>query len=103
MFNRIPKIAKPIAIYIRENVSRPNKFEIMSRDSRLRIKWGQTTGHYVCPLGMLKEATVNIPIFAKHFNPVPMGFTGDAIRAFTDWWDRQRDPQVAIDKVWGKR
>lgn len=89
-----------VADYIRAHVKRPKQLpkpESFLRDNILRFYIRE-----VCPMGMLKGATVCTPCEVQHFDPLPKDFTERKIQNFADWWDRQTNPFGAVNDLWGR-
>ncbi len=102
---------EPMLRYIRKNVERPKELPILMGPiigaRCLRWKnWGRPmpteSGH--CPMGLLPCSTFPTPVSREHFvKTFPKEFMVSEIRAFANWWDRQRDPKLAVEAVWGKK
>lgn len=114
MTKRIPKAAKPIVEKIRELVPRPTNLPSLTTtntdDPVLRWTWPRRPSNQCCPLGLLPNALVGVPVGPQGTGLWP-GHDMDweewrdkdsSVSAFIGWWDAQTDPQAAVNAVWGK-
>jgi hypothetical protein len=93
----IPEAAMPVLEVLRNDVPRPKtlpsaKYESMrwTEDDR----WGSACE--LCPMGMHPNAISPIPHNCSDFPDA----TSEAIEAFYNWFDEQKDAQAAVDAIW---
>ena len=96
--SELPRRVEVAAKVIRKHVARPLIFptpKVVADLGVTFLKW-----HDRCPLGLLPTAKTNCPVFGKQVAWLD-GLTNDDVQAFADWWDKQSDPLVAVESVWG--
>lgn len=104
----IPSEAMPMVYELRKSVPRPKelphpRWENLGKDDGLVWEFKR------CALGLHPNAKNSRPVWSLHFNPqlyldgMNRSETDDAISAFWGWWDKQDDPQAAVDAVWPKK
>lgn len=101
----IPKTAKPIADYIRENVGKPDcmwqAFISDEHDNEgIRFSYYHSTEDFTV-LGLMDAAVdVEHPEGRHDFVNPPDCFTDRGIKSFNHWCDKQTDLQAAINAIW---
>ena len=98
-----PPEAQDVVQYIRENVPRPEELP--------KPKWGRGGTHLrflyyaginKCPMGMIETAKATAPIRLDDFEKNSVPFTDNEMYHFYRTWDSFKDPQSAVDAVWGE-
>ena len=98
-----PDTVAGLTQYIRNTVQRPKVLpEAMYLGEGICLRFGRPLfGEPFCPMGLLKEAKCGTPYYSYEFRD-DFQFGLKTIKKFADWWDDQKDPQKAVDAVWGK-
>ena len=95
---RIPERVEVVARVIRKHIPRPSTHPVPNTVADLGVTFLRWNGK--CPLGLLPTAKTNCPTFGGQVGWID-GLTNDDVQAFADWWDRQSDPLIAVNTVWG--
>ncbi len=106
----LPEDAMPVIKVIRRDIPRPDWKKFHGNDSggtALRIRFNHPNPkiglRICCPMGMHEKASNNCP-------QTDVEFLGDAwkevmgwgtVGTFYRWWDEQKDPEAAVQAVWG--
>lgn len=104
----LPDIARIVAVYIRQQVPRPEELPAFIETSGHKVTplaWPADRDKNIkgrCPFGLLPKALGPWPTSVKDFRGgVP--FSQHEMIEFFRWWDEQTDALAAVNAVWGER
>lgn len=99
LVGKFPQKALPVLNKIRDEVKRPSLRSCKFDEDLDCIRWSWKDGEY-CPMGMLKEATMHVPLDKSDFE-YTCKLTNNQIRLFANWFDKQTDKVAVVDFIWG--